>query len=80
VFVLSLIFLLITALFSNLFRIILSIEIFSYLTVILIATIPESSRHHDFRYGLGVGAAIITMHVSWGAGFLWSMVKSMVGK
>jgi len=80
VFVLSLIFLLIFALFSPVFRLLLGIEILAYLSAILIGTLAESSRHHDLRYGLGVSAAIITMHLAWGAGFLWSMVKSMVGR
>jgi succinoglycan biosynthesis protein ExoA len=80
VFVLSLLFLFFLAIFFPIFWTLLGIETGLYFATIFVGTIPESLRTHDIRIGIGVGAAIITMHISWGAGFLWSMVKSMFGR
>jgi succinoglycan biosynthesis protein ExoA len=80
VFVLSIIIGVILAFFSPLFGLLLGIEILIYLVAILLGTFSESVQNKDFRIGLGVSMAIMTMHGAWGAGFLWSMVKSMFGR
>jgi len=77
VFVLSLSILFIGALFNPFFRILFATEILFYLISLILGTLPESFRNHDLRIGPGVCAAIMTMHIAWGAGFLWSMVKSI---
>jgi len=79
-FVLSLVVLFVLAFFHPFFGILLGVEFIVYLGVILSGTVPESIRSHDVRVGAGVSLAIMTMHLSWGAGFLWSMVKSIFGR
>ena len=80
VFVFSLAFLSFLSFINQRFALLLSYEICIYVIVILLGTLPESIKSRDIRIGPGVGLAVMTMHLSWGAGFLWSMVKSIFGR
>lgn len=79
-FLLSLLFLLGVSIFLPWALCLLLIELILYLTVIFAGTFLEGLRNKDIRVGPGIGLAIITMHFAWGAGFLWSMVKSIFGR
>jgi len=46
-----------------------------YLVSLLLAGAGSASKRKDWKLGLGVPAAIATMHFSWGSGFLWSLVE-----
>jgi glycosyltransferase involved in cell wall biosynthesis len=80
VFVFSLILLFVLSFVHSVFAILLSLEICIYFATILLGTLPESIKNRDIRIGVGVSLAVMTMHLSWGAGFLWSMVKSTFGR
>lgn len=73
-FVLSLIGLGVLSLWLQPARWLLGVEILLYLAVLLTGAVPAAAKNRDLRLLLGVPAAIITMHISWGAGFLWSMI------
>lgn len=74
-FVLSLILLLVFSVFDSEFKILLSAEIILYLLVLVIAGIIIAIRQRKLLVALGLIFAIMTMHLSWGSGFLWSLVS-----
>jgi glycosyltransferase involved in cell wall biosynthesis len=76
VFVLSLVVLLLLSMFWAAARIMLVSEILLYLLVLIAGTLPVVSRRRDPGLILTVPLAILVMHLSWGTGFLWSMVSS----
>lgn len=47
-----------------------------YLIVVILSGIPQALEGKDLRLILGIPLAIITMHVSWGTGFIWSWFES----
>lgn len=49
-----------------------------YFFILFISSIPFALRSRKLTLVFGVPVAIATMHFSWGAGFLWSMVKSLI--
>jgi glycosyltransferase involved in cell wall biosynthesis len=57
-------------------RIMLLAGLLLYLALLLAASIPAAWRNRDWRLMVGFPAAIVTMHFSWGAGFLWSALRS----
>lgn len=61
-------------------RWLLLFEAIVYGLALLISGIQTSLRERDWRLILGVPLAIATMHFSWGAGFLWSLVEYGVGE
>lgn len=56
---------------------ILLISSFMYYFTLLISAVPVALRRKDLRYMFGISFAIVIMHMSWGFGFLWSVVKSL---
>jgi len=56
-------------------RIILVTGLLIYFLCLWLGSLRAVFSHKDIRLSLGVPLAIVTMHVSWGAGFLWSLVK-----
>ncbi len=75
-FVLSLIVLAALAIEWNMARWLLLAEVLVYLMALVVGTAPAVLRgHKDPRLLLGVPAAIATMHLCWGAGFLWSLLR-----
>ena len=75
-FVLSLVVLILSSIFENTARIILSVEIFFYFIVLITAGIILAIRVHKAFIIPGLMLAIMTMHLAWGSGFLWSLVSS----
>jgi succinoglycan biosynthesis protein ExoA len=74
-FVLSLIILIIFSIFENAPRIVLSAEIIIYLLTLLAAGAKLAIRLRKSLFIPGLMLAIMTMHLSWGSGFLWSLVS-----
>jgi len=58
-------------------RILLGGVLSLYLGILILGSIPAALKQKSFLLVIGIPLAIITMHFSWGSGFLWSMVKSL---
>ncbi len=76
-FVLSLFCGVVLAAFLPVFRILLAAEVLVYLLILVAAGVEASIRQKKAFLGFGLPIAITTMHVAWGAGFLWSMIKGI---
>ncbi len=74
-FVLSLAGLLILSFFVPLIKFILILEILCYLAALTIAGIHLALRQRKPLLAPGLPLAIMAMHLSWGSGFLWSIVS-----
>ena len=59
-------------------RIGLGIEIGLYMLVLLISSFQVAVQQKDIGLWFGIPLAVATMHIFWGAGFLWSLVTSRV--
>lgn len=79
-FVLSLVGLLLLSIFFNLARYFILFEILFYGLILFIVSLPISIKQKDLRLVAGIVTAIATMHISWGAGFLWSWIKLLFKK
>jgi len=55
----------------------LGLELALYGTVLLLAGILSAWRNRKLYLIVGLPLSIATMHVAWGAGFLWSIISSM---
>lgn len=75
-FVLSLILLIPLSFFVQLAQLILLFEIIFYLLALTAAGIELSIRQRKPLLVPGLVFAIATMHISWGSGFLWSLLSS----
>jgi succinoglycan biosynthesis protein ExoA len=51
-----------------------------YLGIIMVASVPEAVSRKDISIIASIPLAIITMHVTWGSGFLVSIVKKQDSK
>lgn len=80
VFVLSIAFWIILALFWNMAAWIGLAEIGLYLLILMLGAIPPARRQKDIRLVVGIPLAIAAMHFAWGAGLIGSMVKSFLGR
>ena len=78
VFTASLVILMIAALFLPLMRWLLLFELGVYFLILSAGSIPVARKKRDLRFIIGVPLAIAVMHVAWGTGFLWSLIKSAV--
>jgi succinoglycan biosynthesis protein ExoA len=78
VFVLSLLVGMVASVFWPIFRILLGMEGLIYLLALFAIGLQIASRQKKSRFAIGVPLAIATMHIAWGAGFLWSMIKGMI--
>ena len=74
-FVLSLIGGIALAFFLPFFRALLVAEISIYLIALAAAGVQGAVRQKKAHLMIGLPLAIATMHIAWGAGFLWSMIK-----
>jgi hypothetical protein len=74
--VLSLIILACLAPWLNLARGLLSIELTVYLAALLAGTAITTFPRVSVKIWFGMNLAIITMHLFWGAGFIWSILKN----
>lgn len=74
-FVLSLIVSIILAFFSSFFLWTLIVVLTLYLLILLLTGIRSSVIKKDLPMGIGIPFAIVCMHLSWGSGFLYSIIK-----
>jgi GT2 family glycosyltransferase len=74
-FTLSLIGLSLLSLAFPLARILLLLEVMVYFSVLFAGAIPAAVRRKDPLLAVGIPLAICVMHLSWGGGFLWSLVR-----
>lgn len=75
VFVLGLLSLLLLAPFWNLARILLVCGIGVYLLVLFAGSLPTARQKRDPFLALGMPLAIAVMHLSWGSGFIVSLLR-----
>ena len=74
-FVLSLIGGAVLAVFLPIFRVLLAAEILIYLIALGAAGVQAGLKQKKVSLVVGLPIAIATMHIAWGMGFLWSMIK-----
>jgi len=79
-FVISLILLVIFSFFSKLIQFILAGVVTTYLFILLMSSISLALRKKDLLLVVGMPFAITTMHISWGGGFLYSMIMRLLKK
>lgn len=75
-FVLSLIFLVVFSFFIPLFKFVIAMEVLIYFSIMLIAGIWAGLRLGEPSLVVGLPLANSIMHISWGSGFLWSVLKT----
>jgi succinoglycan biosynthesis protein ExoA len=76
-FVLSLLIGAALAIFMPVFQVLLVVEIAIYLIALAAAGVQSALRQKKVHLVIGLPLAIATMHIAWGAGFLWSMIKGI---
>jgi succinoglycan biosynthesis protein ExoA len=76
-FVLSLIVGAVLAILVPFFRIALAVEISIYLVILVAAGVQSALHQKKALLAVGLPLAIVTMHIAWGTGFLWSMIKGI---
>ncbi len=74
-FVISLLALAVLSIFWPLARWALFVEVAAYLCILATTGITAALSEKSASLGIGLPIAIAVMHLSWGAGFLWSLVK-----
>jgi glycosyltransferase involved in cell wall biosynthesis len=77
VFVLSLIMLIVLSLVLAPIRYLLAVQVFLYLSVLAAAGLKIAIERRKAFLLAGLPLAITTMHIAWGAGFLWSGISSL---
>lgn len=74
-FVAGLVGLALLSLIWNLARILLLIGIGLYLIIIIAGVVPSALKRKDPALLAGIPLAIATMHLSWGSGFIYSLLR-----
>jgi len=67
----------ILAVFLPIFRILLAAEILIYTIILAAIGVQSAVRQKKVSLLIGLPVAIATMHITWGAGFLWSMIRGI---
>jgi succinoglycan biosynthesis protein ExoA len=80
VFVLSVIVFVVLSLFADFARFLLMLQLLVYVSVLGLAALKLAIQKRKAHLMWGIPSAIATMHVAWGAGFLWSGVLGFFGK
>jgi glycosyltransferase involved in cell wall biosynthesis len=75
-FVLSLIGLAFLSIYFPLARLLLASEILVYFSIMILAGLHAAIQQRHLHLILGLPLAIAAMHLSWGSGFLWSILSS----
>ncbi len=75
-FVISLIGLGILPLFWPATRTVFGLELVGYILILLVGSLPVALHKKDLRLLVGIPLAIATMHLSWGSGFIYSLLTS----
>ncbi len=76
VFVLILFIFIVLSLFSGLARYILAAQVLIYISILGLAGLKMTIEKKNAIFLVGLPLAIMTMHIAWGAGFLWSSVAN----
>jgi glycosyltransferase involved in cell wall biosynthesis len=76
-FVLSVVGLGIAGAFLPLARALLGVELILYLLTLVASGLLEALRKGRIYLILGLPAAVAIMHICWGSGFLWSIIKGL---
>ena len=79
-FALSLIGLLVLAIFFPFAKFFLAAELIIYFSIMILAGFRAALREQKAYLVLGLPLGIFAMHIAWGSGFLWSMFTSSVQK
>ena len=66
--------------FLPIFRVLLAVLLGCYVLTLAIVGIQAALQTKKPFHILGLPLAIATMHIAWGAGFLWGMIKSVFTK
>jgi succinoglycan biosynthesis protein ExoA len=61
-------------------RTFIAVQITLYLIALIFAGLISAVKKQKFTLLFGLPLAIVTMHMSWGSGFLWSMVTHWITK
>jgi succinoglycan biosynthesis protein ExoA len=77
-FVLSLMLLAIVSIFIPIARILLTFEVALYLSTMILAGLYAAFQQRKAYLIFGLPLAVLAMHLSWGSGFLWSLLTSSV--
>ena len=77
-FVAGISILLILSIFSTMFLYLLLGVILIYLLILLTAGFMKAFKTRDWGLLLGLPISIISMHFSWGGGFIWSLFLSFL--
>jgi glycosyltransferase involved in cell wall biosynthesis len=77
-FVLGLIGLLVLSVFIPMARVLLMAELILYFSILVLAGLQAAFRGRAVSLILGLPLAVAAMHISWGSGFLWSILTSSV--
>jgi hypothetical protein len=77
-FVLSLILLLTLSIFFSFAGFLLAIELSLYFSIMILAGVQAALGQRNAYLIFGLPLAIFAMHLSWGSGFLWSILTSSV--
>ena len=75
-FILSLLGLALLSIFVPLAKILFVSELVIYFSALLLTACYAASKQRQAYFILGLPLAISAMHLSWGSGFLWSMLAS----
>ena len=79
-FVLSLVVLAVLSIFIPVAQILLAAELLLYISIMIIAGFHAALEHRKAYLIPGLPLAILAMHLSWGCGFLWSLLTSSFEK
>ena len=79
-FVISLMGLAVLSIFIPLAGIVLAAELFLYFSIMILAGFYVALHQRQAYFILGLPLAIAAMHLSWGSGFLWSILSSSFRK
>jgi len=79
-FVLSLISLPLVSIFLPVLEFVLAGELFVYFSIMLFAGSYAAFRQRKSYLAVGLALAIPVMHITWGGGFLWSILTTLSNK
>jgi succinoglycan biosynthesis protein ExoA len=80
VFVLSVVILAVLSIFVPSAGILLAAELLLYLSIMILAGFHAAFQQRKAYLILGLPLAVLAMHLSWGSGFLWSLLTSSFEK
>jgi hypothetical protein len=79
-FILSILVLSFATIFISLAGLVLAVEVVVYLFILFLAGAQAGLQRKETYLAIGLPLAISVMHISWGSGFLWSILRSGINK